>query len=735
MKYFYGFSMLLLAPVAASAMSVIGFQQNPSCGLANGAINVAVSGGQPPYTYVWTPAPAIGQGTSQVSGLGPGLWSVTVTDDLGAQVSDNWLLTNQQVIYNVDQAYTWVYDNSAAHHPCPGFQNGSIRVVTSLLGGVPPYTVTVNGQPPLGYDINTGEPYFGYFSVTDQIYVDVTDANGCTGSGQVPIDSPQSLGATASNINPACGGLANGSAELTFGYAGPYGPALYIWDQTTSEVVFSNTPFGEPLLLTDLNAGLYGVVGTYSPIYFADPGCDYNASFTIPDLGPDCGTVSGRLFIDNNQNCVQNAGEPSVPYRVIEINPGPEYAITGAGGGYTRNLVNGNFTLEAQGTGTDLYPICPVVQPAPFTINYNSVTLDLADSSLIPLDLQVMAANTVARPGFAHTIWGDVRNLSTQLSGAATLTLTFDAQMSYVSASPVPTTISANTLTWDLPAFLAYGDQNFSVQLQVPPDAGLIGQPFAHTVSVTQPVTESTYANNSVALSGIYQGSYDPNDKQVFTSTREMENIYIIGADEWMDYVIRFQNTGTDTAFNIVVTDTLAAELDMASFQQGAASHPFTVAFKQGRVVEWTFPNILLPDSNVNEAASHGLVSFRIKPVLPLLPETLISNTANIFFDFNPPVITEPSVLAAEVSTRVPDANATSVRIHPNPASTAIRVVSSAQPLSSIRVMGTDGREIRMVPANSMSVDLDVSALSIGAYIIETVSNDGSVSRTRFIKQ
>src|SRR5690606_32416995 len=128
-----------------------------------------------------------------------------------------------------------------------------------------------------------------------------------------------------------------------------------------------------------------------------------------------------------------------------------------------------------------------------------------------------------------------------------------------------------------------------------------------------------------------------------------------IDQDEWIDYTIRFQNTGTDTAFTVVITDTLQAELDMASFEQGLASHTFNVSFKPDRVVEWRFENILLPDSNVNEAASYGLVSFRIKPQLPILPGDQIENVANIYFDFNEPVITDPSVLVATMSTGIPN--------------------------------------------------------------------------------
>src|SRR6185295_18554944 len=101
-------------------------------------------------------------------------------------------------------------------------------------------------------------------------------------------------------------------------------------------------------------------------------------------------------YIDNNQNCAQNGGEPGIPYHIIEIEPGPDYVITDAAGDYDRHLPNGNFTVQAVGTGNDLYPICPAVQPVPFTVDYNDVTVDLADSSLMPLDIQLTAYSSVA---------------------------------------------------------------------------------------------------------------------------------------------------------------------------------------------------------------------------------------------------------------------------------------------------------------------------------------------------
>lgn len=716
MRYATAFLFGILPTMAMAVLEAGGSVTNqPSCGLANGSIWAYATGGTPPYSFVWSPAPAIGQGTQNVSGLGSGVWTVTVVDALAAQATADFTLVNESLGDVTFTAITYGYNQSGAHHPCIGTSDGSFSVILSQLGGTPPYTITANGMPPIGYDLFTNDPYFGYFSLNDGISVSITDANGCMGGANVGMDGPSTAPFSADNINPACGGLNNGSVDLSFGFSGPYGPYLSITGPSGN--VYGDTPFSEPLALTGLEPGSYFLVRTYNPLYFASS-CQFVEQFTIPDLGPDCGSVSGRLFIDNNQNCAQNGGEPSVPYHVIEINPGPEYAITNSSGDYTRNLVNGNFTIEAQGTGTDLYPICPSVQPAPFTINYNNVTLNLADSSLIPLDLRVTAANNVARPGFAHSIWGNVRNLSAQLSGAVTLTVSYDPQMSYVGAYPTPTSIASNTLTWDLPAFLAYGEQNFSVQLQVPPNAGLLGLPFAHAVSFTQPITESTYANNSVGLSGVFQGAYDPNDKQVFTSTREQESIYIIGQDEWLDYTIRFQNTGTDTAFTVVVTDTISTALDLSTYEQGVASHPFDVSFKSGRVVEWRFAEINLPDSNVNEAASHGLVSFRIRPQLPLLPGSVLANNADIFFDFNDPIRTNDATLTAEFSTGVSASDHDRFSIFPNPAQD-ILFLSGAIVSHEVSVWSVDGREVLRTTVSGPRPVLEVAALSPGSYVLE----------------
>ncbi|MCW5924313.1 MAG: T9SS type A sorting domain-containing protein [Saprospiraceae bacterium] len=135
-------------------------------------------------------------------------------------------------------------------------------------------------------------------------------------------------------------------------------------------------------------------------------------------------------------------------------------------------------------------------------------------------------------------------------------------------------------------------------------------------------------------------GSWDPNDKQTFPEGLGDE--HTIRDNTPLKYLIRFQNTGTDTAFRVVIRDTLSPFLDMASVRPGASSHPYLFEIVQGNVLKFIFDDIMLPDSNTNEVASHGFVQFSVRqtttPSNP--PGTRIENSAAIYFDYNAPELT-----------------------------------------------------------------------------------------------
>ncbi|MBK7946939.1 MAG: hypothetical protein IPJ85_17265 [Flavobacteriales bacterium] len=358
---------------------------------------------------------------------------------------------------------------------------------------------------------------------------------------------------------------------------------------------------------------------------------------TVPDLGPDCGAITGTSWYDMDTDCVQDAGEVGIAGSVLLVQPGNQYIITNGGGHFSMNLPAGNYTLQQ--TDPNLVPNCPATLPAPFTINGSNATVNLGNTSTLPLDLRMHATDGAARPGFDYHLHASASNPSPQVSGPVTVTCTYDAQLTFVSVVPTPTDIVGNTLTWELPAFNIFGAQGFHVILNVPVPTPL-GNVLSSTWSVTNTLPDGNLANNTDVITRIVTGSYDPNVKEVSTSSGQSTTQYFLGTDAWLDYTIHFQNTGTDTAFTVVVTDTLDAELDMASFQQGAASHAVAVDFLPGRVVRWTFNNILLVDSITNEPLSHGLTSFRIRLHEPVLPGITVTNAADIYFDFNPPIRT-----------------------------------------------------------------------------------------------
>ncbi|MEZ4953763.1 MAG: T9SS type A sorting domain-containing protein [Saprospiraceae bacterium] len=133
-------------------------------------------------------------------------------------------------------------------------------------------------------------------------------------------------------------------------------------------------------------------------------------------------------------------------------------------------------------------------------------------------------------------------------------------------------------------------------------------------------------------------GSFDPNDKQAFPAGYGDEHFIERNVD--LDYLIRFQNTGTDTAFKVVIIDELDPSLNPASVRPGAASHDYQFELIEGNKLRFTFHDIMLPDSNTNEVASHGFIKFKASQIADLPLGTVIENEAAIYFDFNDPVIT-----------------------------------------------------------------------------------------------
>ncbi len=236
--------------------------------------------------------------------------------------------------------------------------------------------------------------------------------------------------------------------------------------------------------------------------------------------------------------------------------------------------------------------------------------------------------------------------------------------------------------------------------------------------------------------------SCDPNDKQGFpTGTGSEHNIR---PGQTIDYLIRFQNTGTDTAFTVVVRDTLSAFLDPLSIRPGASSHPYTWALSGQGVITFSFNNIMLPDSNINEQNSHGFVQFSIAPYADVPLGSVIENSAAIYFDFNQPVITNTTwhtIQKSPLSSALrpePKLASAGLEVWPNPFNerTNIRLDKEMNGTLLLKIFDSRGTLVAKKSAIGPNIELSAKHLLPGFYWAEVRDSQGKlVGNGKMVKE
>jgi uncharacterized repeat protein (TIGR01451 family) len=230
-------------------------------------------------------------------------------------------------------------------------------------------------------------------------------------------------------------------------------------------------------------------------------------------------------------------------------------------------------------------------------------------------------------------------------------------------------------------------------------------------------------------------GSYDPNDKHA--SPKGYGDEHFMLPNQEIEYRIRFQNTGTDTAFTVVIRDPISPMLNIGTLRPGASSHPYSFSILEGNVAEFRFENILLPDSTTNEPMSHGFVKFKIQQQPDLPDGTRIENTAGIVFDFNEAIITNTSFHTISrgflpyADDELNTANSgLAVDTYPNPFSKQAIIILehqglNLQSLSSFELFDPSGRLLRRRPIVGTTMELSRGTLAEGIYFYRIKSPVG----------
>ncbi|MEM1319260.1 MAG: FG-GAP-like repeat-containing protein [Bacteroidota bacterium] len=436
--------------------------------------------------------------------------------------------------------------------------------------------------------------------------------------------------------------------------------------------------------------------------------------------------IRGRCFFDENRNKQLDSLERGLNNFTTILNPLSLLSFSDTTGIF-RYVVNpGSYELGYQSPPlweltTDSMTYNIFVDTAAQEYNYQFGFYPTIDT----LSIEPFLTSAPTRCSFEVPFWLDYHNTGTRIA-SGTVRLVKPSDVEFISASIDPDSIYGDTLDWHFSNLYPFSKEEIGLLLKMPNKfaTGLIYD-FETIVEVNDTLADSTYINQHIYSSRI-RCAIDPNDKLVSPNRLDdyPENYTLFG--EELEYTIRFQNTGNDTAFNVVITDQLDANLDWNSLEIIGASHAYTSSLDSSGLLTFEFRNILLPDSTTNEPLSHGYVSFRISPKEGLSEMTIIENTAAIFFDFNAPIITNTTENNLVSSLNFSD----SLQLLAN-LIRPLRCAGDSTGTASFDISGLagsyeaflDGQLVAQAPADSSSIAL--SALAAGSYTLTIVDSVG----------
>ena len=381
-------------------------------------------------------------------------------------------------------------------------------------------------------------------------------------------------------------------------------------------------------------------------------------------------SISGFTFWDENNNHKYDSSEQKILNLPVNLEPTALASYTDAQGQYRFYAPEGKYRISVAPDScwelsTDSLSYQVLLEKNKAMVRH----FGFKPTSSAP-KLKVRLNSAPTRCGFEVPFWLSLHNeacLFTQ--GRYGLVLSKLANL--IKAEPAPSQIQGDTLFWDVDQL--FGSQTKSVKLLF----RIAGTDFLGDTILMRGLAYVKNNAGQLLLANTFdyrseiRCAYDPNDKLVQPTRIPNYNQNLTLFKERMEYTIRFQNTGTDTAFTIVIRDTLDGNLDLKTFKPIMASHPVETHLGKDGSIEFLFRNILLPPTKTNEPLSHGFVRYQISAKSGLTEQTEIANTAHIYFDYNPPITTNTTenVMVSALPKKGGGQGATGLeaKVYPNP--------------------------------------------------------------------
>ena len=447
-------------------------------------------------------------------------------------------------------------------------------------------------------------------------------------------------------------------------------------------------------------------------------------------------TIQGNQKLDSNKNGC-DANDFIIPNLKYTITNGTTTGslISNASGNYSIPVQAGTHTISPVLENPTYFTVSPTTvnvtfptQTSPFTQNFciaaNGAKPDL-EVTLLPLQ--------PARPGFDAKYKLVYKNKGNTIqSGSVNLSFN-DPILDLIVANPVATSQTTNNLSWNFNALQPFETREISFTMNVnsPQETPAVnnGAILAYTAAITSVVVDETPTDDTFTFNQTVVGSYDPNDKTCIEGS--VITPALIG--QYVHYTIRFENTGTFAAENVVIKDMIdLTKFDISTLVPTSASHSYTTRISDGNKVEFIFENINLPFDDAN---NDGYIAFKIKTKPTLVVNDSFSNEASIFFDYNFPIVTNKAISTFK-TLGTPDFDfARYFSVYPNPATTILNIATKELiNTQSMQVYNTLGQLVLAIPNAEKVSNVDVFNLKTGNYFIQIKTDKGS-SSSKFVKE
>lgn len=283
-----------------------------------------------------------------------------------------------------------------------------------------------------------------------------------------------------------------------------------------------------------------------------------------------------------------------------------------------------------------------------------------------------LASQSTPRPGFIYGNYLIVKNTgpNTVLSGKVQFDMDPSLILDSVTDVDAGNSVTNTSTGFDLNFFNLEPNEHETVLVAIKvPGSTALGTILTNTATYTS--EDFLIENNTASISRTVVGSYDPND--ILESHGPEIEHDSFSTEDYLYYTIRFQNIGTAEAIDVSIDNTLDSQLDPSTIQVLGSSHANTF-LRSGPQLNWQFDNINLPSESMDEPNSHGYVHYKIKPYSGFSVGDIIPNTAEIYFDFNPAVVTNTFETEFVTTLSVEDDTISNFKMYPNPAMDKVEV-------------------------------------------------------------